>query len=61
LTSKVIEADSGVFTLGMAVAPVTDWRFYDSVRTVSRDQGDTDTTHRSTPRGSRQRCPRDDH
>ncbi|CAG8577125.1 2910_t:CDS:10 [Paraglomus occultum] len=33
MTSKVIEADSGVFKLGMAVAPVTDWRFYDSIYT----------------------------
>ncbi|RHZ80639.1 hypothetical protein Glove_134g248 [Diversispora epigaea] len=33
LTSKVIEADSGIFQVGMAVAPVTDWRFYDSIYT----------------------------
>ncbi|GAA5856001.1 hypothetical protein JCM5353_008762 [Sporobolomyces roseus] len=33
LTSKVIEANSSVFQLGMAVAPVTDWRYYDSVYT----------------------------
>ncbi|KAI8901724.1 dipeptidyl peptidase IV N-terminal region-domain-containing protein [Globomyces pollinis-pini] len=33
MTSKIIEADSGVFSLGMAVAPVTDWKFYDSVYT----------------------------
>ncbi|GAA6056636.1 hypothetical protein JCM3770_006322 [Rhodotorula araucariae] len=33
LTSKVIETNSSVFQLGMAVAPVTDWRFYDSVYT----------------------------
>ncbi|GAA5905144.1 hypothetical protein JCM8208_000293 [Rhodotorula glutinis] len=33
LTTKVIEANSSVFQLGMAVAPVTDWRFYDSVYT----------------------------
>jgi len=26
LTSKIIELDSGVFQVGMAVAPVTDWR-----------------------------------
>ncbi|CAO1633202.1 unnamed protein product [Sympodiomycopsis kandeliae] len=32
-TSKVIESDSDVITLGMAVAPVTDWRFYDSIYT----------------------------
>ena len=31
LTSKVIETNSGSFSLGMAVAPVTDWRFYDTV------------------------------
>ncbi|GAA98406.1 hypothetical protein E5Q_05092 [Mixia osmundae IAM 14324] len=31
LTAKAIEANSSVFSLGMAVAPVTDWRFYDSV------------------------------
>ena len=28
MTSKTIEANSSVFSLGMAVAPVTDWRFY---------------------------------
>jgi dipeptidyl aminopeptidase len=33
MTLKTLEADSGVFALGMAVAPVTDWRFYDSVYT----------------------------
>ncbi|TPX47363.1 hypothetical protein SeMB42_g00054 [Synchytrium endobioticum] len=33
LTSKVIEADSGVFQLGMAVAPVTDWLLYDTIYT----------------------------
>ncbi|KAH8081110.1 dipeptidyl-peptidase [Filobasidium floriforme] len=33
LTSKVIEADSGIFTLGMAVAPVTNWLYYDSIYT----------------------------
>ncbi|CCG81671.1 Putative uncharacterized protein [Taphrina deformans PYCC 5710] len=33
LTLKVLEAGSGVFQYGMAVAPVTDWRFYDSVYT----------------------------
>ncbi|CAG8719862.1 35369_t:CDS:10 [Gigaspora margarita] len=33
VTSKIIEMDSGVFQVGMAVAPVTDWRFYDSIYT----------------------------
>lgn len=33
MTSKVIEANAGVHTLGMAVAPVTSWRLYDSVYT----------------------------
>lgn len=33
LTSKVIETNSGVFALGMAVAPVTDWKFYDTAYT----------------------------
>ncbi|KAM3510117.1 hypothetical protein MY11210_006034 [Beauveria gryllotalpidicola] len=33
VTSKVIEADSGVFTFGVMVAPVTDLRLYNSVYT----------------------------
>ncbi|CAO3649934.1 unnamed protein product [Cunninghamella echinulata] len=33
MTTKVIESDDGVFRSGLAVAPVTDWRFYDSVYT----------------------------
>ncbi|KAJ1981490.1 Dpp4p [Dimargaris cristalligena] len=33
LTSKVIEANSGVFKLGIAVAPVTHWNLYDSMYT----------------------------
>lgn len=33
LTAKTIEQDSGVFTLGLITAPVSDWRFYDSMYT----------------------------
>ncbi|XXG95778.1 Dipeptidyl peptidase 4 [Hypoxylon texense] len=33
LSAKVVEADSGAFTLGLIVAPVSDWRFYDSMYT----------------------------
>ncbi|ORY96450.1 dipeptidyl peptidase IV N-terminal region-domain-containing protein [Syncephalastrum racemosum] len=33
MTSKVLEANDGVFSVGLAVAPVTDWRFYDSIYT----------------------------
>nr|XP_058945915.1 dipeptidyl peptidase 4-like [Pocillopora verrucosa] len=33
LTSYVLSVNSGVFKLGMAVAPVTDWRYYDSIYT----------------------------
>ncbi|EGF80903.1 hypothetical protein BATDEDRAFT_34941 [Batrachochytrium dendrobatidis JAM81] len=33
MAAKCIEANSGVFALGMSVAPVTDWRFYDTVYT----------------------------
>ncbi|KAJ1943476.1 Dpp4p, partial [Linderina pennispora] len=32
-TTRAIERHSDVFKVGMAVAPVTDWRFYDSVYT----------------------------
>ncbi|WWC73095.1 uncharacterized protein I206_107060 [Kwoniella pini CBS 10737] len=33
MTCKTIEANSGIFTLGMAVAPVTNWLYYDSIYT----------------------------
>ncbi|KAK2743904.1 diacylglycerol pyrophosphate phosphatase [Myotisia sp. PD_48] len=33
LTSKTLETNSGVFTFGIITAPVTDWRFYDSMYT----------------------------
>ncbi|KAI9303710.1 dipeptidyl peptidase IV N-terminal region-domain-containing protein [Cunninghamella echinulata] len=33
LVSKCLEADSGIFNSGLAVAPVTDWRYYDSIYT----------------------------
>jgi dipeptidyl-peptidase-4 len=33
LTAKVVERDAGVFTLGLITAPVSDWRFYDSMYT----------------------------
>ena len=33
LTAKTLEADSGVFATGLIVAPVSDWRLYDSVYT----------------------------
>ncbi|KAI8889441.1 hypothetical protein K501DRAFT_282328 [Backusella circina FSU 941] len=33
MTTKVVEANSGLFAAGLAVAPVTDWRFYDSIYT----------------------------
>ena len=33
LTAKVVEKDSGVFSLGMITAPVSDWRFYDTLYT----------------------------
>ncbi|WWD21310.1 hypothetical protein CI109_105794 [Kwoniella shandongensis] len=33
MTCKTLEADSGIFTLGMAVAPVTDFLYYDSIYT----------------------------
>ncbi|USW56441.1 Putative peptidase S9, prolyl oligopeptidase, catalytic domain, dipeptidylpeptidase IV [Septoria linicola] len=33
LTAKVLEADSDVFSFGLITAPVSDWRFYDSMYT----------------------------
>ncbi|RPA96803.1 hypothetical protein L873DRAFT_1693372 [Choiromyces venosus 120613-1] len=33
LTGKVLELDSGAFSLGLITAPVSDWRFYDSMYT----------------------------
>ncbi|UZJ54602.1 hypothetical protein CBS101457_003922 [Exobasidium rhododendri] len=33
LTAKVVEKNSGAFDLGMSVAPVTRWEFYDSIYT----------------------------
>ena len=33
LTAKVIEANSSVFSLGISVAPVTSWEYYDSIYT----------------------------
>ncbi|OJT13681.1 hypothetical protein TRAPUB_9780 [Trametes pubescens] len=33
MSSKVLEADAGVHSLAMAVAPVTSWRLYDSIYT----------------------------
>ncbi|KAI0873407.1 dipeptidyl peptidase IV N-terminal region-domain-containing protein [Hypoxylon argillaceum] len=33
LSAKVVEADSGAFSLALIVAPVSDWRFYDSMYT----------------------------
>ncbi|SPO07240.1 related to dipeptidyl aminopeptidase B [Cephalotrichum gorgonifer] len=33
LTAKTLEADSGVFSFGLITAPVSDWRFYDSMYT----------------------------
>ncbi|GMK55819.1 hypothetical protein CspeluHIS016_0208750 [Cutaneotrichosporon spelunceum] len=33
MTLKSLEASPDLFTLGMAVAPVTDWRYYDAIYT----------------------------
>ena len=33
LTAKTLEVDSGAFSFGHIVAPVSDWRFYDSMYT----------------------------
>ena len=31
LTAKTLEADSDIFSFGLITAPVSDWRFYDSM------------------------------
>ncbi|KAI7880145.1 hypothetical protein K492DRAFT_216728 [Lichtheimia hyalospora FSU 10163] len=33
MATKIAESNDGVFSTAMAVAPVTDWRFYDSIYT----------------------------
>ncbi len=33
MSSKVVEADAGIHSLAMAVAPVTSWLLYDSIYT----------------------------
>jgi dipeptidyl aminopeptidase len=33
MAAKVLEANTGVISLGVSVAPVTDWRYYDTVYT----------------------------
>ncbi|KAI0047150.1 dipeptidyl aminopeptidase [Auriscalpium vulgare] len=33
MSSKVVEADAGIHSLAMAVAPVTSWRLYDTIYT----------------------------
>jgi dipeptidyl-peptidase-4 len=33
LAAKTVEVDSGVFSIALITAPVTDWRFYDSMYT----------------------------
>lgn len=33
MTAKVLEADAGIHSLGMSVAPVTAWGMYDSIYT----------------------------
>ena len=33
MSSKVVEANAGVHSLAMSVAPVTSWRLYDSIYT----------------------------
>ena len=32
MTTKVLEANDGVFSTGLAVAPVTDWRYYGNLK-----------------------------
>ncbi|KAI8824407.1 dipeptidyl peptidase IV N-terminal region-domain-containing protein [Fimicolochytrium jonesii] len=46
MTAKCIEANSGRFALGMSVAPVTDWMYYDSIYTERYMK-----TPRSNPKG----------
>lgn len=50
LTAKTLEVDSGVFSLGLITAPVSDWRFYDSMYTerYMKELGDNEDGYRET-------------
>ena len=50
LTAKTLEVDSGVFSLGLITAPVSDWRFYDSMYTerYMKELGDNEEGYRET-------------
>lgn len=50
LTAKVVETDSNVFSLGLITAPVSDWRFYDTmVRGLPQTRLNQLTLSLSTP------------
>jgi dipeptidyl-peptidase-4 len=52
MTSMAMLKAPGVFTAGAAVAPVTDWRFYDTIYTeryMKRPQDNEDGYHDSSP------------
>jgi dipeptidyl-peptidase-4 len=46
LTGKVVERNDGVFSVGIITAPVSDWRFYDSVYTERYMKLDTEQGNR---------------